>query len=352
MAFPTDILNTTLEDIEREVVEGLYETTPFMSWARKLGKVEKYSGGTYRRRVWEVADFANDTIIDDSYGFKEINLTMNAITDLVDFEHMRAIWPVAIGGKEFDENQGDEAIIKLADLRFRNAAAAFMRKWDRQLVAGDVTGYTQLGTINGSATHGVNTGFLEAVAPASSVNTLGSGTNTFAKGTQYGNGVLAAANQFKNAGGALAMKHLHEMYAEMSTLAQSEGDGKIFHLGLMTVKCFTAYRQLLFAQERFIDAKGIDSQNTKPVALEFNGAPLVPHRRLPGQGTAATAYSAVLLNLDSIRLDMHKDADFKWTGFKEAGAKVDGLVGHIKSMGVLTAGGSLATSAVLIHGEA
>jgi hypothetical protein len=350
VAFPTDILNTTLEDIEREVVEGLYETTPFMSWARKMGKVEKYSGGTYRRRVWEIADFANDTIIDDSYGFKEINLTMNAITDLVDFEHMRAIWPVAIGGKEFDENQGDEAIIKLADLRFRNAAAAFMRKWDRQLVAGDVTGYAQLGTINGSTNHGQSYGFLEQKAPASQDNVLGSGTNTFNKSTQYGNGVLAAANQYGTSSGTLAMKHLHELYAEMSTLAQVNGDGKIFHLGLMTPKCFTAYRNLLFEKERFVDAKGIDSQSTKPVALEFNGAPLVPHRRLPGQGTA-NAYSAVMLNLDSIRLDMHKDADFKWTGFKEAGAKVDGLVGHIKSMGVLTVGGSLATSAVLVNAE-
>ena len=40
-----DVLSTTIFEIEDEVSEALFETTPFISTARQLGKVKSFSGG-------------------------------------------------------------------------------------------------------------------------------------------------------------------------------------------------------------------------------------------------------------------------------------------------------------------
>jgi hypothetical protein len=350
MAFNTDVINVTLEDTNKEVVDGLYESTPFLGWARKLGKIEHYNSGTYRRRLWQIADFSNDTVIDDNYGFKEISLNMNSITSKVDFEHMRAIWPVALGGKEDDENTGEEAIVKLADIRLRSSMAAMMRKVDRQIVAGDQADYAQLGSINGHAAHGITKGFLEGLA--AQVNILGDGTNTFNKGTHYANGVLGARHQFATGGGSLAIADLDEIYTEASTLVPDTGDGKVIHLSLATVKAITVYRNKLFTGERFMNGAGFENHQSKPDTLMWNGAPLVPHRHMPGQG-GATVYSWVGLNLDAIQLNIHSNADFKFGGFQQVqNGKIDGAVGHIKFMGALTVGDSLASSFVYLNADA
>lgn len=335
-----DILSTTIYEIADEVAEGLFETTPFLSVARKLGKVKSFSGGYKLVVPVETKEHSLVTVLDS--GWEALDLSIQDFSEQAEYDWTRVAIPVLISGREEAENSGDRAVIDLAEARFKNALSALMRQVNKQIVQND-SAFTSLGTLNGNTdatgtgAGGVSTGFMEQRAPASQTNTMGTLART---------GVVGLQNQY--ATGTFAISTLFELEALASTVAPAGGDGGRFHLTLASPAGYTNYRNALYTNERFVDAKTLDASGV--TSLQFSSGVIMPDRNLVKSGaTGVAANSFMLLNLDGIQLQIHSGADFEFTGFENISG-YDGRYGRILFMGGLTAS-HLGSSALYTDAE-
>ena len=325
-----DILSTTIYDIADEVAEGLFQTTPYLSVARKLGKVASFNGGYKIIVPIETAEHSQITTLNS--GWEALNLSVTEATDQAEYDYLRCTIPVLISGKEEAMNNGDKAIIDLAEVRYKNALGALTRQINRQIVQGGVVGLTSLGTLNGNtAAAGSTTGFLEDAAPAAQGNLVGGLARA---------GVVGLQNQYRTAG-AFALTDLYDVEALASTVMPAGGDGGRFHLTLASSGAYTAYRNALFANERYIDAKTLDASGVQ--SLAFSSGVMMPDRDM--DVTPALPNAFMLLNLDGIKLAVHSDADFSFEGFENISG-YDGRYGKILFMGALC-GNHLGSSALI-----
>jgi hypothetical protein len=338
-----DILSTIIYEIKDEVAEGLFETTPFLSVARKLGKVKSFSGGYKLVVPVETKEHSLVTVLDS--GWEALDLSVQDFTEQAEYDWTRIAIPVLISGREEAENSGERAIIDLAEARYKNAMSALMRQVNKQIVQ-NTSSFPSLGSLNGSTISdggtgagGVSTGFLEAVAPASQVNTMGTLSHSLAIGLQ---------NQFLDGAGSFAVAEMFELEAKASTVMPAGGDGGRFYLTLASPSAYVAYRNALFSQERFVDAKTLDASGIS--SLQFSSGVIMPDRNLVKAGAAANEKNSfMMLNLDGIQLQVHSGADFEFTGFENISG-YDGRYGRILFMGGLTAS-HLGSSALYTDAE-
>ena len=336
-----DVLSTTIYEIEDEVAEGLFETTPFISTARQLGKIKSFSGGYKLVVPVETKEHSLVTVLDS--GWEALDLSVQDFSDQAEYDWTRIAIPVLISGREEAENSGDKAIIDLAEARYKNAMSALMRQVNRQIVANNST-FTSMGTLNGNAnsTFGAaaaTTGFLADELPTvTSTRTMG--------GIVRGD-VVGLKNQFKNGGGTFAISDLYQLEANASTLLPAGGDGGRFHLTLASPTSYVQYRNDLFDKERYIDAKTLDASGV--TALQFSSGIIVPERAMDIGAGGTGINSMMLLNLDGICMYTHSGADFTFTGFENISG-YDGRYGRILFMGGLTAN-HLGSSALYINAE-
>lgn len=340
-----DILSTTIYDIEDSVSDALFQTAPFLSVAKKLKKIKYFSGGYKLVVPIETDESTQMTVL--TSGWEPLNMSVKDALDNAEYDWLRVAMPVLISGREEAVNSGDKAIIDLAEVRFKNALAALMRKVNKQIVAGNVTGLSALGTLNGTATLGSSTGFLQNAALGSQTNAMGG----LARGS-----IVGLNNQFKQVGvtggatftGGTGIKMMYELEALASTVQPAGGDGGRFHLTLASPTAYVEYRNELNDKERYVDAKTLDASGVQ--SLAFSSGVIVPEREMLVGGSATVNDSSMyMLNLDGIRLNIHKDADFKFTGFENV-TGYDGRYGRILFMGGLTAS-HLGSSAILSDGE-
>lgn len=335
-----DLLSTTLYNVHDQVVEGLFQTTPFLSVSKQLGKT-KYHAGSYKLVVpIETNEQTQSTGI--TTGWEPLNMAVQEMTQQAQYDYARVIRPVLISGKEETSNRGDKAIIKLAAERHKLAVAGLMRELNRQIVQGGVVPFAGCASLNGNTDYGgAATGFLENAAATGSAqgNTVGGLT----RGT-----VVGLNNQFFDGGGTGAniISNLQTLEARASTLLPAGGDGGRFHLTLASMTSYAAYHSLLQAQERFINAKTLDASGVQ--ALAFSSGVMMPDRDI-GFGRADTddENSFMLLNLDGIWLDVLEGAEFAFTGFMDFPG-YDGRYGNIVWQGGLCAG-HLGSSALYIN---
>ena len=343
-----DILSTTIYEIKDEVAEGLFETTPFLSVAKKLGKIKTFNGGYKLVVPVETKEHSLITVLDS--GWEALDLSVQDFTEQAEYDWTRIAIPVLISGREEAENSGDRAVIDLAEARYKNAMSALMRQINKQIVQND-SSFTALGTLNGNTVidgapagaGGVSTGFLEAVAPeldgGSPVNTMGSLARAGVRGLQ---------NQFLDGAGSFGIAEMFALETKASTLMPAGGDGGRFHLTLASPSSYTAYRNALFANERYVDAKTLDAAGI--TALQFSSGVIMPERNMAKSGaTGNEINSMMMLNLDGIELQVHQGADFEFTGFENISG-YDGRYGRILFMGGLTAS-QLGSSALYTDAE-
>ena len=340
-----DILSTTIYDIEDSVSDALFQTTPFLSVAKKLKKIKHFNGGFKLVVPVETEESTQMTVL--SSGWEPLNMSVKDALDNAEYDWLRVAMPVLISGREEAVNSGEKAIIDLAEVRYKNALAALMRKINKQIVAGNVTGLSALGTLNGTAT-GDTTGFLQNAALGSQTNNMG--------GLSRGS-IVGLNNQFKQVGvaggatfaGGTGLKMMYELEALASTVSPAGGDGGRFHLTLASPQSYIEYRNALADKERYIDAKTLDALGVQ--SLAFSSGVLMPEREMNVASSAhANDCSMFMLNLDGISLQIHKDADFKFTGFENV-TGYDGRYGRILFMGGLTAS-HLGSSALIVDAEA
>ena len=73
-----DLLSTTIYEIADEVAEGLFETTPFLSMSRKLGKIKSFNGGYKLVVPVETKVHSQVTVLDS--GWEALDLSVQDFT--------------------------------------------------------------------------------------------------------------------------------------------------------------------------------------------------------------------------------------------------------------------------------
>jgi hypothetical protein len=203
------------------------------------------------------------------------------------------------------ENSGEYAIVKILESRMKSVMGMLRRELNKQILRGDSAVLSAVNTLNGDTGLGSATGFLEHLSPV-----LPSGQNNVVGGISKATfQVPGWLNQFANAGGALAMTDLYDLYIAANNVAPS---GDVSHL-IMSNNAFAQYRNLLFAQERFVQTDKLDGGR---MALAFNGAVAEADPEMGFASSVAGNCDAYMLNYDGIKLIFHSEGDFAVSPFE------------------------------------
>lgn len=304
MPISNDLLSSTLYSIRDSEVDELYKKVAFLDGVRRAGGVEKESGGIKIQRPLSIQE--HSTITQLATGYEPVSLAVNdvlrpAIYDWADFTA-----PIVVTKKEELENSGEYAIVKIVEARMKSVMGMLRRELNKQILNGNSSVLTAVNTLNGNAAGvGSATGFLEHLAPGSQTNIVGGVSKATFQTTP------GWQNQFTNLGGALTtMTPLYDMYIAANNVSPS---GDISHF-ICSPALLSQYRQLLFAQERFVQTDKLDGGR---MSLAFNGAAAESD---PEMGTAASSVAGFIdgymLNYDGVKLIFHSDADFAVSPFE------------------------------------
>jgi hypothetical protein len=217
----------------------------------------------------------------------------------------------------------------------------------KQIIAGDSTKITTLQTLNGNgtaATAANTTGWLEGVAQAAQTNTVGGLSKvTFQAQNWY--------NQFVNAGGALALSHLDELFIQTQLYNVS---GTTPDIMLMSPSCYAAFLALMDQRIQYINVSDRDGLNSQMVAT-YRGARIYVDPNLgftanAGSGMGALPVSAYLLSSDQFQLYVDTDGFFNVSEMMPVPGTATEAAMVFCRMQLVT--GHLASHAVLINAEA
>ena len=333
MPISNDLLSSTLYSIRDSEVDNLYRKVAFLDGVRRAGGVETETGGIKIQRPLSIQE--HSTITQLSTGYEPVSLAVNdvlrpAIYDWADFTA-----PIVITKKEELENSGEYAIVKILESRMKSVMGMLRRELNRQILRGDSAVLPLVNTLNGDPALGSPTGFLEHIAPAP----LPSGqSNTVGGIDKAVFQVPGWLNQFQDAGGSLAMTDLYDLYIAANNVAPS---GDVSHL-IMSNAAFAQYRNLLFAQERFVQTDKLDGGR---MALAFNGAVAEADPEMGFGSSVAGNCDAYMLNYDGIKLIFHSEGDFAVSPFEHISGttaraaqlyvKVQLVADHLGGQGVL-----------------
>ena len=338
MAISNDLLSSTLYSIRDSEVDNLYKKVAFLDGVRRAGGVETESGGIKIQRPLSIAE--HSTITQLATGYEPVSLAVNDVLRPAIYEWADFTAPIVITKKEEMENNGEYAIVRILESRMKSVMGMLRRELNKQILRGDSTVLSAVNTLNGDdAAGGIGsaTGFLEPIAPAPLPSLQNSVVGGIDKGTFQVPGWL---NQFQDAGGTLAMTDLYNLYIAANSVAPS---GDVSHL-IMSDSAFSQYRNLLFAQERFVQTDKLDGGR---MALAFNGAVA---EQDPEMGFATSlvgnpALDAYMLNYDGIKLVFHTEGDFAVSPFEHISGttaraaqlyvKVQLVADHLGGQGVL-----------------
>jgi len=332
MAISNDLLSSTLYSIRDSEVDNLFKKVAFLDGVRRAGGVETESGGIKIQRPLSIAE--HSTITQLATGYEPVSLAVNdvlrpAIYDWCDFTA-----PIVITKKEEMENSGEYAIVKILESRMKSVMGMLRRELNKQILVGNSTVLTAMNTLNGDTGIGSATGFLEHLSPA-----LPSGQNNVVGGISKATfQVPGWLNQFANAGGTLAMTDLYNLYIAANSVAPA---GDISQL-IMSDDAFSQYRNLLFAQERFVQTDKLDGGR---MGLAFNGAVAEQDPEMGFASSVAGNCDAYMLNYDGVKLVFHSEGDFAVSPFEHISGttaraaqlyvKVQLVADHLGSQGVL-----------------
>jgi len=305
MPISNELLSSTLFSIRDGEVDELFQRVPFLDFAKKLGGIEYEDGGIKIQRPLAVSN--HSTITQLATGYEPVSLAVQDVMQPALYEWSDFVAPIVITKKEELENAGEKAIVKIVEARMRNVMGLLRREINKQLVAGNSTVLTSLGTLNGVLT---TTGFLEQGTPtaAGQTNLVGGLARSL---VPDGNGLF---NRIFDAGAAFGtngIRGMHQIAAETSARAPL-GDVKLV---LASEAGYANYRRALFTQERYIDEKQL---NAGYMSLAFGNAAVVqdvfmPDATVNGGGNAATMY---FINFDGIKLVMHSSGDLVVSPFE------------------------------------
>jgi len=307
MPISNELLSSTLYSIRDGEVDELFQRVPFLDFAKRLGGIEYEDGGIKIQRPLAVSE--HSTITQLATGYEPVSLAVQDVMQPAIYEWSDFVAPIVITKKEELENSGEKAIVKIVEARMRNVMGLLRREINRQLVAGNSTVLTSLGSLMGDPGGGATTGFLQQGAPtaAGQTNTVGGLARSL---VPDGNGLFNRRFDCAAAFGTNGIRGMQQIAAETSARAPM---GEI-KLVLASEAGYANYRRALFTQERYIDEKQL---NAGYMSLAFGNAAVVQDVFLSGAPTD-TGFSNTMyfINFDGIKLVMHSDGDLAVSPFE------------------------------------
>lgn len=303
MPISNDILSSTLRILLDQETDNLFKAVPLLDQMKKQGGVEYFDGGQRVDVPLILAE--HSTITQLSTGYEPVNLAVQDALRNASYNWCDFVAPIVINKKEELSNRGERAIVSIAEARMKSVMGLLKREFEKQSVAGTSTILSDLNTLNGA----VAGGFFECAAFGAQTNSVG-GISKAAFPADYQNQFLSAT-----AGGLAFSTDGIGQLTDLYIQAQLRNpDGGAPNLILCSPIMYRAYKQLLFANERFIDEKTLDGGK---LALAFHGAMMFVDPNLPvaGSGVGNTV-SAYLLDTKHIKLAMDSDADFTMSDFE------------------------------------
>ena len=304
MAISNDLLSSTLYSIRDSEVDELYKKVAFLDGVKKSGGVEVEKGGIKIQRPLSIQE--HSTITQLATGYEPVSLAVNDVLRPAIYDWSDFVAPIVITKKEEMENSGEYAIVKILEARMKSVMGMLRRELNKQVLKGNSTVLTSLNTLNGdSAGLGSATGFLEPVVVGSQTNIVG-GVSKLTFQTTPG-----WQNQFVNIGGAglTGLSQFYDAYIAANSVAPM---GDVDHF-IMSNTLLAAYRNELFAQERFVDSKTLDGGR---MALAFNGAIAEQDPEMGFACSVAGNVDGYMLNYDGIKLIFHSEGDFSLSPFE------------------------------------
>jgi hypothetical protein len=303
MAISNDLLSSTLYSIRDGEVDELYKKVAFLDGVKKAGGVEVEKGGIKIQRPLSIQE--HSTITQLATGYEPVSLAVNDVLRPAIYDWSDFVAPIVITKKEEMENSGEYAVVKILEARMKSVMGMLRRELNKQVLAGDSSVLTSLNTLNGdSAGVGSATGFLEPLASGTQQNIVG-GVSKLTFQTTPG-----WQNQFVNIGGGLVgLSQFYDAYIAANSVAPM---GDVDHF-IMSNALLAAYRNELFAQERFIDSKTLDGGR---MALAFNGAIAEQDPVMGFNCSVAGNVDGYMLNYDGIKLIFHSEGDFSLSPFE------------------------------------
>lgn len=118
MPFPYgDMLATTIESRNKELVDNVSKATPLLVRLQSKGKIKTVSGGT---SIVESLEIAENGTVGWYSGYETLDTTPQDVFDYAEFDWRQLAGTVSISGLEEGQNSGKEAIIPLLSSRIRN----------------------------------------------------------------------------------------------------------------------------------------------------------------------------------------------------------------------------------------
>ena len=307
MAISNDLLSSTLYSIRDGEVDELYKKVAFLDGVKKAGGVEVEKGGIKIQRPLSIQE--HSTITQLATGYEPVSLAVNDVLRPAVYDWSDFVAPIVLTKREELENSGEYAVVKILEARMKSVMGMLRRELNKQILTGTSTVLSSLNTLNGdSAAGGVGsaTGFLEALAAGTQGNTVGGISKaTFATTPGW-------QNQFVNMlGGGLGtgLGPFYDAYIAANSVAPM---GDVDHF-IMSNALLAAYRNELFAQERFVDSKTLDGGR---MALAFNGAIAEQDPVMGFNCSVAGNVDGYMLNYDGIKLIFHSEGDFSLSPFE------------------------------------
>jgi hypothetical protein len=249
----------------------------------------------------------HSTITQLATGYEPVSLAVNDVLRPAIYDWSDFVAPIVITKKEELENSGEYAIVKILEARMKSVMGMLRRELNKQVLAGTSTVLTSLNTLNGdSAGVGSATGFFEPLVVGTQTNIVGGVSKaTFATTPGW-------QNQFVDIGGGFAGGSLAPFYDAYIAANSVAPMGDVDHF-IMSNALLAAYRDQLFAQERFIDTKTLDGGR---MGLAFNGALAEQDPEMGFACSVAGNVDGYMLNYDGIKLIFHSEGDFSLSPFE------------------------------------
>ena len=297
-----DILSSTLRELIKDEVDQLFKTTPLLDHMNRNGGVRLVDGGQKVDQPLILSEHSSITQL--SSGYEPTNLAVKDVLQNATFDFADYVAPVVITRKEELSNSGPRAIVDIAEARLKSVMGMFKREWEKQAVAGSSTIMTEMLSLNGGAA--AATGFLEPRAIGTQTNAVGGLAKTTFRDLE---------NQYVDAaaGGGTFAGNATGLLTDLFLGAQQRTPDTTPDLILASEACYKLYKLDLFAKERYISEKTLDSGK---LALAFHNAMMHVDPNLP-VNTGATQISAYMLNTRHIKVIFDSRANFTLGDFEK-----------------------------------
>ena len=342
---PQSVISTTLQLLRDKLIDNSFIAHPLIRAIEDHGNLIKVSGGL---RVDQPVIFGDHSSITElSNGFEPVSMAVTDPFQTAKFEYSNFTQPIVLSAVEKAANKGDLAIVNILESKMKNVMLSLKKEVSKQIIVGNSGKITTLQTLNGNGTSLVapdSTGWLEGVAGASQINSVGGLAKTTYRAQNW-------FNQYVDAGGTLALSHLDELFIQTQIYNPS---GTTPDIMLMSPSCYAAFLALMDSRIQYINVTDRDGLNGQMVAT-YRGARIYVDPNLgftasAASGMGAKAVSAYLLSSDQFQLYVDTDGFFNVSDMMPVPGTATEAAMVFCRMQLVT--GHLASHAILIDAEA